>query len=393
MAKAAERLSEALVRRLESADTGSRVRYDGGVPGFGLRVTPAGAKSFVLNYRTRAGRERRLTIGSWPDWSVTAARTEAQRLRREIDLGHDPLAERDEERTAPTVADLCARYRRDHLPRKRPSSQRDDASMIERDVLPALGRLKVEDVRYADVERLHREISTRAPIRANRVVAFLSKAFSLSIRWGWRADNPARGIERNDEDRRQRFMSPAEIARLAAVLDAHPERTSCALIRFLLLTGCRYSEAARATWDQFDIGGGTWTKPSSHTKQKKSHRIPLSAPARQMLAELPQRDRYVFPNHRGEPIRSVKTLWKTITRKAGIEGVRVHDLRHTHAAILASAGLGLPVIGALLGHTQPATTARYAHLSDDPLREAAERVGAVVTGRPAAEVVPLARRR
>jgi integrase len=393
MARSTDKLTDAVVRRLEAPDTGNRVRYDGEVKGFGVRVTANGAKAFVLNYRAH-GRERRLTIGSFPDWSVSAAREEAKRHKRAIDQGADPMAEREAELAAPTVADLAKRYREDHLPRKR--SARDDISMIERDVLPVLGRIKVANVRHADCEKLHRDITKRAPYRANRVAALISRMFNLSIRWGWRADNPAKGIERNHEDRRTRYLSPAEIARLATVLDGHPERTSAALVKFLLLTGARFGEAAGATWDQVDLEAGTWAKSSAHTKQKREHRIPLSAPARQLLAELKAANgehSHVFPGSNGRPLVTVKKFWRAVCKAANIEGARVHDLRHSHASILASSGLSLPIIGALLGHTQAATTARYAHLYDDPLREAAERVGAVVTGGKSAEVVPMPVRR
>lgn len=387
MARATEKLTDAIVKGLKAPDTGNRVRYDSEVKGFGVRITASGAKAFVLNYRV-GGRERRLTIGSWPDWSVSAAREVAKRHKRAIDLGGDPLADREAEQTAPTMTDLAARYVDEHLPRKR--SAKDDESMLKRDILPALGKFKVADVRHADVERLHRQIER--PYRANRVLSLLSKMFALSIRWGMRTDNPAKGIERNPEDKRTRYLTPAEIARLATVLDGHPERTSAALVRFLLLSGARFSEAATATWSMFDLEAGVWVKPSSHTKAKREHRLPLSAPARQLLADLKAANGhsgYVFLGGNGRPLTTVKKFWAAVCKSANIEGARIHDLRHTHASILASAGLSLPIIGALLGHTQPGTTARYAHLYDDPLREAAERVGAVVSGRPSAEVVKL----
>jgi integrase len=385
-----QRLTDALARRLRTPDTGNRITYDGEVKGFGLRITAAGAKAFILNYRC-GGRERRITIGAFPDWSVAAARKEAQRLRALVDQGRDPLAERDSERTAPTVSTLCARYLEDHLPRKRPSSQRDDRSMIERDILPALGRRKVADVRFADVDHLHRTISRRAPIRANRVVALLSKMFSLAMRWGWRPDSPVRGIERNLETKRQRYLPPAEIARLSDALNHRPG-VAADIVRWLLLTGCRFSEAANAHWQQFDLEAGTWTRASHETKQKKTITTPLSAPARALLANLHERNGaspHVFPGPAGRPVRSIKTAWATICRDAGLEGVRVHDLRHSFAALLVSSGASLVLIGKLLGHSQAQTTNRYAHADLDPLREAAERVGAVVTGQPMAEVVQL----
>jgi integrase len=394
MARPADKLTDARVRSLPAPATSSRIAYDGEVKGFGLRVTAAGAKAFVLNYRIN-GRERRLTIGDAGSWSTTAARAKAKALKRAIDDGHDPLGEREAERTAPTMAELTAHYLEHHLPRKRASSQRDDRSMLERDVLPVLGKLKVADVRHGDVDRLHRQIGKRAPIRANRVVALLSKMFAIAVKLEWRADNPARGIERNPEERRQRFLSPAEIARLAAVLADHPERTSAALVRFLLLTGARFGEAAGARWDHLDLERGTWTKPSSHTKQRAVHRVPLSAPALALLAELPHSGPYLFPGPTGKPITTIKTMWLGVVRKAEVPGLRVHDLRHSYASILASAGMSLPIIGALLGHTQAATTQRYAHLLDDPLRAATERAGAVITGagQEPADVVPLRKAR
>jgi integrase len=169
-------------------------------------------------------------------------------------------------------------------------------------------------------------------------------------------------------------------------------------VRLLLLTGARRGEVLSATWDQFDLTAGIWTKPSSHTKQKKEHRVPLSAPARQLLAEIKAKNwkpsPYVFPGRAGDgPMNEIKKSWAALCKATDLRGVRLHDLRHTYASVLASAGLSLPVIGALLGHTQPGTTARYAHLFDDPLRAATERAAAIVTGKgDTGEVVPLERR-
>ncbi len=149
-----------------------------------------------------------------------------------------------------------------------------------------------------------------------------------------------------------------------------------------MLTGARRGEVLSATWDQFDLEAGVWTKPSAHTKQKSEHRVPLSAPAMQLLSDMKATAAgdCLFPGKSADqPLTEIKHFWAAICRKADIKDCRIHDLRHTYASILASAGLSLPVIGALLGHTQPNTTARYSHLFDDPLRQATERVGAVVT--------------
>jgi len=391
------RLTDTVVRSLEPPPSGSRITYDGagGVRGFGLRVTATGAKAFILNY-TVAGRERRLTIGTYSAWRVATARREAERLRQEIDRGIDPLGEKIAEREAPTVDELCDRYLAEHAVKKR--TARGDESMIKRVVKPAIGRMKVASIAYSDIDRLHRKLSETAPYQANRLVALLSKAFSLAIRWKMRADNPCKGVERNHEERRNRYLSGDELRRLTEALTMHKPRAAADAVRLLLLTGARRGEVLSAEWSQFDLAEGVWTKPSSHTKTKIEHRVPLSAPARQLLAEMRANapdSTYLFPARAGAEtghLTEIKKSWAALCKAADLSGIRIHDLRHTYASVLASAGLSLPIIGALLGHTQPRTTARYAHVSDDPLRAATERAGAIIGGKgDGGEVVPLER--
>ena len=427
----AKGFSEKDVQALPAPAAGNKITYDGEVAGFGVRVTKAGARAFIVNYRAK-GFERRITIGSYPDWSVSAARDEAKKIKREVDGGGDPMQDRHEERAAPTVDALAERFVAEHLSKRRVATQSDYASILKLHIRPKLGKIKVADLRHKDVEKLHREVAATAPYRANRAVAVLSKMMSLAIKWEMRADNPARGIERAPEERRECFLTPAEIAKLAEALIAHPERTSANALRLLLLTGARKGELLSATWSQFDLARGVWTKPSAATKQNKLHRVPLSAAAQTILTEMQTKADpecpFVFPgiattDKAGrvtwQPLTEVRKVWigccktaglatlteqKTATGKIvkGVDGkpimvwqptVRIHDLRHSYASILASSGLSLPIIGALLGHTQAATTARYAHLLDDPLRAATERVGALVTGagQVGAEVVPMRR--
>ena len=174
--------------------------------------------------------------------------------------------------------------------------------------------------------------------------------------------------------------------RLTKALADYRDQTVANIIRLLLLTGARSGEVLAARWADIDLKEGIWTKPGATTKQKTEHRVPLSAPAMQLLASLPNDNEFVFPGRGGGHRTDLKKPWPKICKAAKIAGVRVHDLRHTYASLLASAGFSLPMIGALLGHTQPQTTARYAHLFDDPLRKATESVGAIITGKPKAEV-------
>lgn len=396
------KLTDTLIkeRMKQPAPNANLILYDDGshedsVTGFGVRFTPGGSVSFILNYRFNK-QERRYTIGAYgvDQWTLAAARKRAGALRKSIDLGIDPQAEKVEAREAPTVADLCKRFKETHFPKIRPVTQRDYGALIDNDILPAMRHLKVAAVTFTDCDDLHRKITKRgATYRANRAAAVLSKMFSLAIRWGWRSDNPAKGIERNQETKRHRYLSGDELGRLTEALASHPDKQAADIIRLLLLTGARRGEVLGARWDQLDLEAGVWTKPGSTTKQKTEHRVPLSAPARQLLADL-YRDgaEYVFPGRIGGHRVEIKSDWKALCKAAKIKGARLHDLRHTYASVLASAGLSLPVIGALLGHSQPATTARYSHLFDDPLRAATERVGAIVTGGKSADVVTIGRR-
>ena len=381
----AAKLSDKDVRALTPPASGNRITYDGEVKGFGCRVTASGAKAWIVNYRA-GGRERRITIGSYPDWSVSAARDRAKEIKRQVDVGEDPMEERHRERSAPTVADLAKRYLAEHAPRKRPRSVAGDVCMLNRVILPRLGRMRVELVRRADISALHREVSIETPINANRALALLSKMFALAIAWEMRVGNPAIGVERNPENKRDRYLSPAELLRLIEALAAHKDQVSANAIRLLLLTGARRGEVLGATWSQFDLEAGAWTKPASTTKQKKLHRVPLSAAALALLVEMKAKANgpALFPGRGSNAVQGeLKRSWASICKAAQLDEVRVHDLRHSYASILASAGRSLPVIGALLGHSQPSTTNRYAHLMDDPLRAATEKVGALVSGRAA----------
>jgi integrase len=400
------KLTDRIVDALPVPTAGNKRIPDSEVRGFNCQVTMTGERGFVFRYRVH-GRERLYTIGSRSSWSTIAARNRARELRRLVDQGIDPHEQEAQARAeAVTVAEFWTLvYEPLHLPPLRPGWRRNIRSMMKNDILPNLGHLPVKAVDRADVAALHRGISKRAPVRANRVKAVVSSLMEYAERAhvtesGERiaalrplGSNPARGVKLNHEEQRQRFLSPAEMARLVEALDRHQERTSAALVKFLLMTGCRFGEAANATWDQFDLERGAWTKPSSNTKQRRTHVVPLSAPALVLLGQLRADSPYLFPGPSGKPFATIRSFWASICRQAGLEGIRVHDLRHSFASVLASGGASLLLIGQLLGHTQAATTHRYSHLIDAVQREAVERAGAVITGGPSAEVVSIGQKR
>ena len=199
--------------------------------------------------------------------------------------------------------------------------------------------------------------------------------------------NPCKGVARNPEQGRERFLSRVELARVVEGLDAYGRTPAADCIRLIMLTGCRPGEAILATWAQFDAQPGFWIKPAATTKQRREHRLPLSAPALQLVDGIRARrgegiepTDYVFPGQiPGQPLQQLRTCWDAVCKHAGLAGVRIYDLRHTFAAMGAGGGLGLPIIGRLLGHTQARTTQRYAHLADDPLREAADKIASAIT--------------
>jgi integrase len=389
------KLTDKITRSLSPPERGNRIVYDSVVKGFGLRVTANDSRAFIINYRRKTDRlERRYTIGAFPDWAVVAAREKAKELKRHIDEGGDPVGEHVAALAAPTVADLCERFTAEHFPELRPATRRDYSAIVA-EIKSAIGRMKVAAVDFEHVKKLHREITVRAPYRANRTLAVLSKMLSLAILWKYRSDNPTKGIKRNIEGKRKRYLSAAELVRLCAALDQHGGQAAD-VFRLLLLTGARAGEALSATWTQFNADFTTWTRLAHATKQKQDHIVPLSAPVRMLLGRIREQqgasETLVFPGRNGHRT-DLKHAWRKVCAAADITGLRIHDLRHSFASQLVSGGASLPLIGALLGHSNPATTHRYSHLYDDPQRDAVEHVGAIIAGKAHAKVIPLPLRR
>lgn len=384
-------LTQKALSKLPRPAKGNRLFFDGEVPGFAVRVTQSGAISFVLDYRVHQ-RQRRYTIGRGTDLSLAQAREEAINLRNDIRNGRDPLEKRISDRTAPTMADLAADYFEFHAAKNRASSQRNARQMLDGIILPKWGRLPVAAITSRDVESLHSSLRA-TPYRANRVLALLSKMFSLAVAWHkknpvWRADNPVEDIVRFPEDKRERWLTEDELERLTASLATYPNQDAANAIRLLLLTGARKSEVLTSTWSQFDLSRGIWTKPSAHTKTKRIQHAPLNEAAVELLKEMKTRsneeEQYLFPGRKkGECLKDLKGDWRQLCHVAHLQDARIHDLRHTYASHLVSRGVPLAVVGKLLGHTQSQTTERYAHLADSPLREATNRFAKLLSGKSA----------
>ena len=405
-----ERLTEKLLRDAVPADGRDYQIFDEDIRGFAVCIYRGGGRAFTFDYRI-AGRQRRMTFARWPEWTVTAARERARELRRDVDLGRDPLEERDQVRSAARIQDLIDRYLKEHCTRLSPTNASDQRSMMLKLVAPHWGKKLVTDITKADVEKLLAKIaegrarphkqkpnnrarklqpSKPTPVRANRVGEALRKMFNLAIEWGMREDNPASGFYRRVENARERFLTKDEIDRLARALDDDEDQRAAGIIRICLLTGARVGEVRQSRFEQFNLELGIWTKPAATTKQRKIHRVPISdevaAIVRQRQLLVPKGTPWLFPGDvPGQPVKEIRRFWRRIQVAADIGDARIHDLRHTFASLLVSGGASLEMIGKLLGHTQMQTTQRYAHLLDAPLRAGLDAVASAV--RPRLKVV------
>jgi integrase len=393
------RLTKTVVDRATYQGQGPKahcILWDSELPGFGLRIYPSGTKAFLVAYRIGT-RKRRVIVGPYGRYTVDEARKAAKKLLLAASDGRDWAEEREKARRGETVADLCQRYLEVHLPKKKASSGRHDRRMLRSYVIPNLGRLKVADVKRADIAKLHHSLR-ETPYEANRFLALCSKLFNLAEEWGLRPDgsNPTHHVQRFREQKRQRFLSGEELARLGEALrlaaEERKEPASAILaLRLLILTGARLSEVLTLRWSSVDTDNGMLHLPDSKTGPRV---IPIGAPVLVLLAAAPRQEGnpYVCPGEKaGHHFVGLPRVWQRIRRRAGLNGVRLHDLRHTHASSAAGLGTPLQIIGALLGHSGPQTTARYAHLADSPVRAAANHVtnhiAAVLDGQPAGEVI------
>lgn len=396
------------------------ILFDTELRGFGVRVLPSGAMAYVLEYRPGSGgrhvAKRRITLGKVGVLTPDQARAKAKAMLADVAHGHDPAADRRRSREAPTLkafaadmldaADKIAQAKPEQAV-LRPASIRNYRSILKKHVGPAIGSRTLDALGKAEVARLHAKVGKTSPAVANRICEFIGRTFKAAAEAGLieEGTNPARGIKQFKEVKRERFLSAKELQHLgAAIIEAEtvglpwePDATkktkhvpkteqrtkiepdAAAALRLLIFTGARLREILHLRWGDVDLERGIIIV---HGKTGRRPVI-LPAPAAAILAKLPRRDIYVFPGSNSTPESpapraDLNRPWRAVAKRAGLEGVRLHDLRHSFASFAAAGGASLPIIGKLLGHTQPATTARYSHLADNPLRAVADKVGATV---------------
>jgi integrase len=424
--------------------------WDTELKGFGLKVTPAGRKVYVLQYRMggRGLPVKRYTIGNHGDCTPDQARAIAEKLRGGIRNNIDPGAAKRkaiaDQRAAVTVKQLCELYLVNPPPKKA-STLRVDRGRIVRHIIPLLGAKPVRDVTMGDIRRFMNAVAigkTKANVKtgkhgraiveggrgtATRTVGLLSGIFSYAVEEGYRNDNPVHGIKRYPDHKAERFLTTAELKRLGDILSAAEKAwevcqqnlqawqsngreglkpkvpleaanpTALAALRLLLFTGCRKSEILTLRWQDVDFERGCLRLPDSKTGAKV---VPLGAPALAILNSLThvQGNPHVLPGAKPHGhFVGLSKVWERIRKQAMLLDVRLHDLRHSFASAGAAAGDSLLMIGKLLGHHDAKTTSRYAHLADDPLKAAADRISSTIAAAMAAspesgaDVLPLKR--
>jgi integrase len=402
-----------LTKRAVDAATPRSERYilwDSELKGFGLRVEPSGAKTFLVRYRARgagrAGAKRFIKLGRYGSVTADQARDQAKAVLGEVAGGADPAGQQIKAREAMTFAELAERYLNEEVtPKRKPGTATLYSHYLRGLANPEIGRLKADAITRSDISKLHLKIGRTRPVAANRVLAALSALFSCGAKQSILPEmfNPARGVEKFREAARERFLTLGELERLGAaiheaettgvpwVVDAekptskHTPKTeritrlspfAGAAIRLLLFTGCRLREVLHLRWSDVDFERGMLNLSDSKTGRKS---VILNAPALAVIDALPRLGEFVIHGEQTDKPRSdLKRPWAVVCKRAGLEGVRIHDLRHSFASVGVGAGHGLPIVGKLLGHSDASSTARYAHLDADPVRRASNSIASTI---------------
>ncbi|MDE0343621.1 MAG: site-specific integrase [Deltaproteobacteria bacterium] len=357
-----------------------RVVWDDDIKGFGVRVHPTGRKVYIVKYR-HEGRSVKVTIGPHGPVTPAAARARAAEIVTLAKTGRDVAGKTPHARGSTTMAALARRFMDEYAPAHlKPSTARLYRKIIENRILPRFGKRRVSDIGKSDVVALHHDMRD-VPDHANRTLSVLSRMLTLAEVWEMRPEgvNPCRYVKKYPEHKRERFLSDEEYRRLGSALrDAEREGfappAAIAAIRLLMLTGCRSGEIMSLRWDYVDLEMGELRLPDSKTGSKVVH---LGDPAIVVLRGISRKEGipWVFAGTKpGRHITYLHDAWRRILERAGIENLRIHDLRHSYASGGLLVGEGLPMIGKLLGHNKVQTTARYAHLANDPVKSAANRI-------------------
>jgi len=394
----AVKLTKTVIDKADIRDNRYAIK-DTELKGFECRVKPNGRKTYYLFYRTQSGTQRRPKIGDHGAVTCDEARGIARNWLSDVAKGGDPSRDKQLHRKSPTVAELCDRFLAEHVEvRLKPKSIYENRRLIERHIKLRLGSNKVESVDRSDISKLHHALR-ETPHQANRVIALISKMFNLAERWGLRPDgtNPCRHIDKFKEKPKERRLSVDEIERLGDVLVECEHLgietpQSIAAIRLLFHTGCRMSEILTLEWAHVDAKKSIFDLPDSKTGRKVVHFAPAAGELLESIKPVEDNPYVIVGRKRGGHLTDLEKPWQRIRQLAGIEDVRLHDLRHNFASMSAEAGVPEVVLAKMMGHKDVRTTRRYTHISDDPVKDAIAAVGskleAALKGKREAEQTP-----
>lgn len=356
--------------------------WDEAVSGFGVRFYPTGKKAFVLSFRDN-NRKSIMTVGSYSVLPIEAARNKARAYLVQLNNGVNPLQERKKERQGKLIKDLCKAYIERHAIKKK--SSKDDISRINRFIIPEWGNLLATNIKRADVATLHAKIGkNNGKYEANRVYRLLSKMFNLARVWNFVPEehiNPCFGIELFKEEKRDRFVSYEEYPKLAEAINSELNQAVVSAVWLYLLTAVRKSELLNLKWSDIDLERRELKLLD--TKNGKAHYLPLSHAAIEVLKQIQRIDGNPFVitgKNEGCHLVNIDKPWKRIRKAAGLDDVRLHDLRRTVGSWLAQSGNSLHLIGKVLNHSNQSTTAIYSRFGQDNVRDALERHGQQVIG-------------
>jgi integrase len=394
-----QRLTQAFVDAQVRTDR-DRIIFDSLVPGLGLRITPIGTRIFLAQARI-AGRKRRITLGYAPDMPLSQARAEAHEVLASMRRGIDPTADQKARLRAAaakstTFRELSERWMAEFVePKLKPRTATDYRHLLSSRILPLLGNLTIAEIDRAHVEQLHRNMKA-TPRRANYSVTVVRALLSFAVKHGLRAANPAAGIKLYRENKRERFLSEAEIA---AAADGISKAETCGTVgpfaaaglKLALFTGARSGEITSIRWEHIDWDQRLVRLPDSKNNEPRT--IHLSDAAIDVLRSVPHLGPFVVAGmKRGVPYRNLTHAWCRARKFAGLDDVRLHDLRHSYASLAAGKGVSLYTIGKLLGHKDPVSTQRYAHLARDVVQQVNDEIGAAMMAaikKPRSKVVKL----
>ena len=367
----------------EKASRSREMEYsDEEVVGLRLLVSKNGRKFFHLRYRFD-GRKRVIRIGEFPSTTLQDARRGANEYKNMVSQGVDPMAERDKRTDVMTFQEFAEN---EYMPyaKANKKSWRDDQYKLNTDMIPTLGKLPLTSVTTRDIELYRARIKVRnTPSTANRHHALLSKMFNLAIQWQFLEKNPCKGVQKYKESgNKERYLDTEEIARFTEALKNNANRVSACAIGFLLFTGLRMGEALQIEWRNVDMEKKTVFLPPETTKSGKGRTVVLNSLAFKVLEEMRglKENDYVFPGKGPQGhMTSPRRVFAAVKKEAGIENLRIHDLRHTYASLAVNGGANLYEVQKLLGHASSQMTQRYAHLSDKAVRDATDNVAAQIS--------------